>query len=165
MASPVQAFKEFHLLDLIEVSAAVNDRDLIYLRFRTSKAAPATSTENTPDGSSAPTTLGTVLVTIHDARTGLLIKNVRESVRKMTNGVHPFFDVKIVIPPDQYAVTFAFFRVIQLPTLHPHILTTCTLLFRTALHGLRCPMCLISAQYPPLAHNFGSSAYFIGLCS
>lgn len=58
------------------------------------------------DQLAGPTTAGTTLVTIRDSRTNALIKNVRESLRKMTCGVHPYFDVKIVIPPDQYVISW-----------------------------------------------------------
>lgn len=104
----VQVFKEYHLLDLLEVSCAANDRDLIYLRFRTSKVVPQAPTAVPAEGNdqlAGPTTAGTTLVTIRDSRTNALIKNVRESLRKMTCGVHPYFDVKIVIPPDQYVIS------------------------------------------------------------
>lgn len=94
--------KEYHLLDLLEISCAVNDRDVVYFRFRTDKAQPSAAETAAAEASGVPGTVGTQLVTIRDTRTNLLVKNVRESLRRMTCGVHPYFDVKVIIPPDQY---------------------------------------------------------------
>lgn len=98
-----QVFKEFHLLDLLEISCAVNDRDLAYFRFRTDRT-PTPSETAAAEASGVPGTAGTTLITIRDTRTNLLIKNVRESLRRMTCGIHPYFDVKVIIPPDQYVL-------------------------------------------------------------
>lgn len=100
----LQVLKEFHLLDLLEISCSVNDRDLVYFRFKSGKAVPPAEAPSEGATTAAPNTIGTVLVTVRDSRTNLLVKNVRESLRRMTCGVHPYYDVKVIIPPDQYAL-------------------------------------------------------------
>ena len=102
MVYSLQVLKEFHLLDLLEISCAVNDRDLVYFRFKSGKAAPPEAATSETATTGSPSTIGTVLVTVRDSRTNLLVKNVRESLRRMTCGVHPYYDVKVIIPPDQY---------------------------------------------------------------